>query len=236
MKPNRLSVIIPAFNEENYIGACLQSIQKQTQKPLEVIVVNNNSTDRTSKIASQFNVRIVNEKKKGVSAARNAGAKMATGNILVFLDADCQMPPTHLQSLVNDFKSNKPIDGLAGPYVIHDGGKFVEWITKRGHYFWHYFRFINFLFGYQGFSGGNVAMKKSSFIAAGGFDETLHDILQTEDAEFAIRLHRLGFHIFFDQNLTVLSSFRRIKRAPVKTTILRMLNVFRHTRRTNVIT
>ncbi len=85
-----LSLIIPAFNEEKYIGRLLTSIAELPLTSVkEVIVVDNNSTDKTQEIARSFkNVTVVTETRKGVAFARSRGAELATGEIIAFLDAD----------------------------------------------------------------------------------------------------------------------------------------------------
>ena len=228
MNPVRFSVIIPAHNEVKPIASCLESVAAQTRKPYEILVVNNNSTDQTAKMASSFGVRVIDEKNKGAAAARNAGARIAKGEFLVFLDADCIAPTTHLELIANLIRQYPKIDGFAGPYVIQDGGKIVEWITETGLYYWHWFRFIKCIFGHQGFSGGNVAIKRSSFLAASGFDETIHDVIDPDDAEFAARLHRLGYRIFFDPKLIVYSSFRRMRKTPIRLLIVRTWQATQH--------
>ena len=84
----RFSFIIPALNEEDYVEPCVRSIQGQTCKDYEIIVVDNGSTDRTAEIARQLGCKVVNEQKRGISHARNKGAKIAIGDILCFVDAD----------------------------------------------------------------------------------------------------------------------------------------------------
>jgi glycosyltransferase involved in cell wall biosynthesis len=81
-----LSVIIPAFNEEKFLPRCLESLKNQKFKDFEIIVVDNNSTDKTAEIAKKFNVILVSEKSQGVAYARNKGAEIAKGEILIFND------------------------------------------------------------------------------------------------------------------------------------------------------
>src|SRR4030043_1595511 len=85
---NKFSFIIPAFNEEKLIGECVESIKNQTEKADEIIVVDNNSLDLTSKIAKRLGCRVVKEEKQGISEARNRGAYLASGDVLCFVDAD----------------------------------------------------------------------------------------------------------------------------------------------------
>ena len=89
MKPLTLSIIIPAYNEERHLPDCLDAIAKQTVAPYEVIVVNNNSTDRTLEIAEEYDfVKVVKQKEQGLIASRNYGFDKASGELIARLDAD----------------------------------------------------------------------------------------------------------------------------------------------------
>ena len=94
-----LSIVIPAFNEERLIGQCLQSISTSlaaNYKPgftSETIVVDNNSTDNTAELARQAGARVVFEPVNQIGRARNAGAAQATGDWLLFIDADSLLNP-----------------------------------------------------------------------------------------------------------------------------------------------
>lgn len=84
----KISVIIPSYNAEKYIGECLDSVLSQTYKNLEIIVVDDGSTDKSLKIAKSKKVKVIEQKSMGVSVARNTGIDKATGEFLHFIDAD----------------------------------------------------------------------------------------------------------------------------------------------------
>jgi len=84
----KISVIIPVYNGEKYIVQCLENMLCQTYKNLEVIVVNDGSTDKSSEIARKFPVKVIDQKNGGVSVARNAGIDCATGDFIHFMDVD----------------------------------------------------------------------------------------------------------------------------------------------------
>src|ERR1035437_9820650 len=88
----KVSVVIPAYNEEKYIGACLDSLMDQKEKPDEIIVVNNNSTDNTAKIVKKYPVRLINEEQQGMIPARNRGFNEAKFEIIARTDADTILP------------------------------------------------------------------------------------------------------------------------------------------------
>lgn len=83
-----VSVIVPAYNEQRWIGACLGSLSAQTHPDYELIVVDDGSTDSTAEIASTYPVKLVRSPHQGCGAARDIGASVAAGDVLVFLDAD----------------------------------------------------------------------------------------------------------------------------------------------------
>jgi glycosyltransferase involved in cell wall biosynthesis len=92
-----VSVIIPVYNGEKYLGEAVQSVLEQDYRPLEIIVVDDGSTDRSAEIASSYaEVRYFHQENQGVSAARNAAIAMAMGEFLAFLDADDRWTPNKL--------------------------------------------------------------------------------------------------------------------------------------------
>jgi len=101
-----LSIIIPTYNEEKYLSRLLQLIKKQTLQPDEIIIADNHSTDKTVSIAKKFDCIII---KGGTPAqGRTAGGKAATGNILLFLDADVVFKGINfLKRIINDYKNNQ---------------------------------------------------------------------------------------------------------------------------------
>lgn len=114
MAAPKISVIIPAYNEEKYINQCLSSLFKQTKRPLEIIVVDDGSTDRTSEILKELsagNPQLVTLKQRhcGPAKARNLGAKKARGNILVFPDADMRFDKNYLKKLVKPITEEKAV-------------------------------------------------------------------------------------------------------------------------------
>lgn len=113
MKPLRISVIVPAYNEEKLLGRCLTSLQNQTTKPYEVIVVDNNSSDSTMRVAKKYRATVVSEKRQGIAWARDAGFNHATGDILARLDADCIAPSAWIQT-INDYYQRRPLTLASG--------------------------------------------------------------------------------------------------------------------------
>ena len=120
-----VSAIIPAFNAERYIGQSVQSVLDQTLHDLEVIVVDNQSTDMTKVIAEQFEdsrVRVVKCNKQGAGAARNSGLQCSTGVYIQFLDADDLLAPNKLETQLQVIKRKDPIGTVAS----------CEWLRFEG--------------------------------------------------------------------------------------------------------
>jgi glycosyltransferase involved in cell wall biosynthesis len=141
----KLSIIVPAHNEEQYIGKCLSSLLNQTYKNYEIIVVNDGSTDRTEAIVKELQKRNKKIKlisfKEGHSAAfaRNRGAEKAKGEILVFIDADQFVKKDFLNRIAKNFE-NKKIDAIVGKVLgasktfigkCFAARKWLFWLTRQ---------------------------------------------------------------------------------------------------------
>lgn len=102
----KFSIIIPVYNVEKYIGKCLESVMNQTYKNYEVIVVNDGTKDNSMEIVKQYPVKIIEQENQGLSAARNAGVKKATGEYLIFLDSDDSIEKNLLKEINKSLKNN----------------------------------------------------------------------------------------------------------------------------------
>ncbi|PIY78866.1 MAG: glycosyl transferase family 2, partial [Parcubacteria group bacterium CG_4_10_14_0_8_um_filter_35_7] len=111
---NKFSIIIPAHNEEKYIGKCLGSIKKASQfcqNQVEIIVILNRCHDRTEEIVKKINVKIFKNDRQNLAALRNFGAKQATGDIIITIDADSWMSQNALLDIANRLNTGKYIGG-----------------------------------------------------------------------------------------------------------------------------
>ena len=101
MEGFNVSVVVPTFNRVDFVLEAIKSISSQTFQPLEIILVDNNSKDNTTEmVAKHFkSVKILIQKKQGVSAARNFGIREASGNWIAFLDSDDQWHKRKLEEL-----------------------------------------------------------------------------------------------------------------------------------------
>lgn len=124
-----VSVIITAYNVEKYIGECIKSIRKQSYKNVEIIVVNDGSTDKTLnkiKFSSLFDkrIKIVNKENGGVSSARNAGMELVTGDYLLFVDGDDCLEKSAIENMIEYFEECD-LDIL-----LHDASVFYDGMSK----------------------------------------------------------------------------------------------------------
>jgi glycosyl transferase family 2/lysylphosphatidylglycerol synthase-like protein len=179
-----VSVIIPNYNSARTLDACLRSVFAQTHPPHEVIVADDCSTDASRDIARRHPCRLVeNAVNGGVSVARNAGAAVATGDVLFFLDSDEALTPDSLANAVAILDGDPEcgcVHGLTAPEPLMDDGP-VEWYKTLHTYWWRWRRIgtVQTAFFAQG------AIRRSVFEAAGPFDESLRD---SEDLEYSDRL------------------------------------------------
>src|ERR1700722_13135715 len=118
--PIRISLVIPAYNEEAFLPALLQSVEAARQRyvhgadRVEVIVGDNLSTDRTAAIAQEFGYRAVSVEKRCIGAVRNGGASVATGEILCFIDADSRIDPETFNAIDAAMRTCKVSIGATG--------------------------------------------------------------------------------------------------------------------------
>lgn len=121
MRP-RFSVVIPAFNAAATLARAIESVRAQSWAAHEILVVNDGSTDGTADVARQFGetVRLIRQKNSGVSVARNAGAAMATGDWLAFLDADDWYAPDRIRLHAEWIAEGASLDCLTGDYEYRD--------------------------------------------------------------------------------------------------------------------
>lgn len=205
----KVSVIVPAYNEDAYIGKCLESLTHQEVKPDEIIVINNNSTDDTVKIAKTFPVRIVREKKQGMTPARNKGFNEAQYEIIARTDADTIVPPDWIKQIKQEFK-DKSLIALSGPARFYDLPEVVQTAKLTTDTSFSYIRIFRQIMKHDGLYGPNMALRKDAWNVIKR-DVCMDDKEVHEDLDLAIHLAPLG-KIVFDYNLVVESSFRRWKK------------------------
>ena len=205
----KVSVIIPAYNEERLLPQCLESLMRQEVQADEIIVVDNNSRDRTAEIAQSFGVKVIRETQQGRSYARNAGFNAAQHEILARCDADSMFPLNWIKQLKQSFQKEQ-IVGLTGPVYFYDlnpKGK-LQKIPKMLHTF-SYFTSCKLALGHEGLFGSNMAIRKDAWMKIK--DEVCHnDGNLHEDMDLAVHLNQHGT-IKFDRNFIAYISARRVK-------------------------
>lgn len=204
----KLSVVVPAYNEEEYISYCLDSLHRYIShdpRLLEVIVVNNASTDRTAEVAKRFSaVNVIDEPHKGANCARQRGLDKAQGELVAFLDADTRINETWLDRLYEHFGRSDDLVGLSGPAYFFDMPHWHKTAMKT------YYSFIaqptHKTTGYM-VLGSNFVAKRESLRSIGGFDTSIP--FYGDDANIGRRLSRVG-RIEFDKKFVVSTSGRRM--------------------------
>ncbi len=120
-----ISIIVPVYNVEKYLGQCLQSIFNQTYKDFEVVIVNDGSTDESASIIASFlgryhNINYIKQKNKGISEVRNLAIRHCKGEFIVFIDSDDYVNPNYLQVLYDTLVENS-VDMVIGGYnIVYD--------------------------------------------------------------------------------------------------------------------
>jgi glycosyltransferase involved in cell wall biosynthesis len=175
------SVIVPARDEERFIGPCLESIRgAATSYPeqVEVIVVLNRCSDRTEEIAQAFGARTIREDARNLARIRNAGARSAAGRVLVTMDADSRMSPGALVAIDRALSSGTTVGG--GTIIRPDRSSAGITVTLM---------FFNLLVLICQLSCGLFWCYREDFEIIGGFNE---DLVSGEDIDFARRLKAYG--------------------------------------------
>ncbi|MDI6806192.1 MAG: glycosyltransferase [Candidatus Aenigmarchaeota archaeon] len=214
------SVVIPTLNEEKNIAHCILALRNQDyEEKYEIIVADGMSKDNTIKIAKRYADKVIQVRKKGISVGRNAGAKVARGRILLFVDADTLATPNLLTELSKAFRRKDVVGATCYVFPLS---------TEIGYQL--------FLFFYNQFVKASVktktpqvggmccAYRKDSFERVGGFDENLRTV---EDLDLSKRIAKLG-KIKFVENTFVLTSMRRIKKwGKIKAVKKHIVNYFK---------
>ncbi len=200
----KISIVIPVYNEEDTLRACLEAIANQDLKADEVIVVDNNSTDKTVEIAKSFKfVKVIVEKRQGRAYARSTGFNVATGEILGRIDSDTIIAKNWTKQLIKIF-SNKDVAAVSGRHGYYDG----LWPEFNGEVD-YIFRLIlsKQMLGNLFLNGGNMAILSSAWQDIKNdvcFDDEIH-----EDLDLSIHLNDAGHLVIFSKDLYAKISLRR---------------------------
>jgi cellulose synthase/poly-beta-1,6-N-acetylglucosamine synthase-like glycosyltransferase len=200
-----ISVIVPALNEEACIGECVTSILKGSLRPLEIIVADGNSADRTAAIARELGARVVSNPLRHAAGGRNAGIKAAAGNILAFIDADCIAGKNWIKEIYSAFTTMN-LDGLGGRIV-------PAATTNRYEAFWGKIN-TEVVFTYGGepyavgsktlatsFKTSNCAYTRRLLSELGGFDNWFAN--NAEDVDLCWRAVDRGYNLRYIPSVSI---------------------------------
>jgi peptidoglycan-N-acetylglucosamine deacetylase len=201
----KISVVIPAFNEEKQISESLESIKNQDfDSGYEIIVVDNCSKDNTARIAREMGVKVVNCERKGVSYARQAGAEAASGEIIVQADADTIYPEWWLRRIQKQFDMHPKAIAVAGTFIY----KTPPWWAWVEYFLRAFFNLLS-AFAFRRpyiISGANFAFKKSALIMIGGYDQNTYS---SDQFNISTRLSKVG-KIVYDRKSWCKTSNRSV--------------------------
>jgi glycosyltransferase involved in cell wall biosynthesis len=202
-----ISVVIPAFNEEGYLGETLASLnrakaflQGEGGLPAEIVVVDNDSDDSTADVARAMSATVARERQHNVAKVRNSGAKVSNGDVLVFIDADTVVPDKLLSRIVDAMSDSTCLGGAVDPDY-----RPMKLTVRVYLQFW---RIMGKLTGMA--QGATQFCRRDLFFALHGYDETL---FMGEDVDFYWRLKRIAKQqngsVVFIEDLRVVPSMRR---------------------------
>jgi glycosyltransferase involved in cell wall biosynthesis len=209
----QLAFVIPAYNEEALIGKCVESVMaevRRTGRDIDVVVVNNNSTDRTAEIAGAVpGVRVVDEKQKGLVSARDGGLKATTAELVANIDADTIVPEGWLDVVFDEFEKDPRLVCLSGPYIYYDLSAWNRFLVGAFYGLTKLIYWINRYILRVGsvVQGGNFVFKRSAWEKAGGYNRAIK--FYGEDTDVAVKLSKVG-HVKWTFRLKMKTSGRRL--------------------------
>jgi glycosyltransferase involved in cell wall biosynthesis len=178
-----ITVVIPAYNEEKLLPATLEAVELAAQGvgSVELIVVDNESTDRTREIAAGSGAKVISESVHNISRVRNAGAQAASGEVIVFIDADTLVRPGVIEKILEAMSDKSCLGGSVG----------VEYgPTERRHWVNYYLLLALFVGRILRMHQGALQFcRVDVFREVGGYDETIY---VGEDVEFFWRLDKVA--------------------------------------------
>ncbi|MGA2261490.1 MAG: polysaccharide deacetylase family protein [Acidobacteriota bacterium] len=200
----RVSVIIPAYNEEALIHRTLDSLRKQDYRgAMEIIVVDNRSTDGTARVAEEWGARVVQEERKGYVYALMCGFEHASGEILITTDADTIVPTNWVSTLVRAFEEGSQVVAVGGGVEFYDanwkGNLYARCILPIA------LAYERICFSCPHLWGASMAVRREAFLRSGGWTGKFN--LQA-DTDLSRRLMTIGT-VRIIKNLRVSTSARR---------------------------
>ncbi|HEX3020148.1 MAG TPA: polysaccharide deacetylase family protein, partial [Chitinispirillaceae bacterium] len=191
-----VTIVVPAYNEESSLATCIASLKKQDYTgPLEIVIIDNASTDCTAQIAESMGVRVIYEPRKGYNYAVKRGFDEAGSEIIACTDADSVVPSNWISKLVSKFIDDKVV-ACGGVFCFADGSPWIRALGILGKLNYH-------------IAGANMAVRKSSYHQVGGFSL---DVNLGADVDLGQRLRKTG-KVVIDRSIVVATSSRRFQMA-----------------------
>jgi glycosyltransferase involved in cell wall biosynthesis len=200
-QPPYISVIVPVYNGTHYLDRCLDAILASGYPNYELILVDDASTDGSGEIGRAKGATVIRQSRQGgPAAARNAGARCARGDILLFIDADVVVQPTTLERVAANFLQQPEIAAVFGSYDDSPmAPNFLSQYKNLCHHFVHQHASTDA----STFWAGCGAVRRSVFFEVDGFNELRYAKPSIEDIELGYRLHTQGYRIRLDKELQV---------------------------------
>jgi len=199
-----VSVVIPVRNEEKNLKRCLDALKIQTYKEIEIVVVDNGSSDNSSEIARLYTDKVFHESRPGIVFAKNTGVINSSGDYVFFTDADCEPDSKWVETLVDEFRDASILSAGGATTLPENAIEFERYIEKTIVFLSNFgARYgSRFTIRKETFHnpGCNVAYRREVFERFGYFDERL---LTCEDAEFDWRIKNSGGRIIFNPDAVV---------------------------------
>jgi glycosyltransferase involved in cell wall biosynthesis len=239
----KISFVIPAYNEEGYINLCLEALVHEIAAEeahgdnanivgdYEIIVVDNNSNDRTCAIVEEYAVKypfisLIHEPRRGANSAREAGFAVSKGDLVAFLDADTKLMPGWIARARRAFKEDPNLVCISGPFIYYD----LPFIVRMLVWFFYGMSYVvyvvnNFLIRNTSvIQGGTEIVRRKALAKIGGHDVSL--TFYGDDADLARRLSKVG-KVRFSFAFAMRSSGRRLaKEGPMTMGFRYALNYF----------
>jgi len=203
----KVSVVIPAYNEEKCIESCLRSILNQSVAADEIIVVDNNSTDNTVSIAQSFPITVIHEKDQGTIPTRNRGFNRAKFDIIARTDADTEVPYTWIAQ-IKIYMSQNNCDAVLGTLYYKGAPAIINAPLYTG-----FVEYFNKFFGVYPLFGPNMAISRKIWKKVKS--RLCNDAAEVhEDIDLALHIKKIGGTVCFDRKNITRTSTRRLIHNP----------------------
>jgi len=207
-----LTIAVCTYNRSDWLHGCLTSLEPQCQDDLvEVLVVDNNSTDDTANVAREFsgrapNIKYIFEESQGLSHARNRGFKEALGRIVAYIDDDARAHQDWVNTIIRFFEATPDASGVGGPHYAFSSVTIPPWFPKE-----YGCRSLGDktrkLQNGEWINGTNMAFMKCALVAIGGFDTSLgmsgKKVSYGEETNLVIRMRDQGMPIYYCAEMRV---------------------------------